>query len=174
MIECSKRELIKKRIENTMSFPKRIYTLDEFAAARQCIASGYKHSLEIVGTPSFKKNLQLILNLIHKADYYDNLRTYIRQIEEIDGISQLREKEASIWLNANVVNDRIEGARFIVQKTEQMKAYLMAEKYYEQGELFAVKKSVAFLQYLRTKSISEELKKKCDTAIKLWTVDSIL
>jgi len=130
--------------------------------------------MRIVGSPTFKNSVKEILTLIRKAGYHNFLRTYIRTIAEIDGVSQLREAEATIWLNTDMVKDIVEGARFIIQKTEQMKDYLAGEQYYEKGELSTVKKSIDFLQDLRKKRLTEELKKKCDEAIKLWTKETIL
>lgn len=132
------------------------------------------HRLRIVGSPVFKKSIKEILALVRQAGYYNFLRTYIRNIAEIDGVSQLRETEATIWLNTYIVKDIIEGTRFVIQKTEQMKDYLAGEQYYEKGELSTVKKSIEFLQNLKKKRITEELKKKCDETIKLWTKETIL
>ena len=157
-----------------MEFPDRIYTLEEFKKARTFIDQGHKHRLRIVGSPAFNKIVKQILALIRKADYYDFLRTYIRTITEIDGISQLREAEATIWLNTDMVKNIIEGARFVIQKTEQMKYYLAGEQHFEKGELPTVNKSVEFLQNLRKKRLTEELKDKCDETIRLWTSKTIL
>ena len=157
-----------------MEFPKRIYTLEEFAKTRECINKGYKHRLRTIGRPAFKESVREILTLIRKAGYYNTLRTYIRYIVEIDGVSQLREAEATIWLNTYMIKDSIEGARFIVQKVEQMKNYLEGEQYYEKGETSAVEKSVEFLQNLCKKKISEGQRKKCKEAIKLWATETIL
>lgn len=157
-----------------MEFPSRIYTLDEFKRARECVEKGYKHRLKIVGSLIFRSRVKVIMELIRKARYYDYLRTYIRQIEEINGLSQLREADAMLWLNLDIVKDPIEGARFIIQKTEQMKDYLAGNQYYEKGELAAVRKSVEFLQVLKNKRIDEELRKKCEEAVKMWTAETIL
>jgi hypothetical protein len=157
-----------------LEFPDRIYTLEEFKKARELIEDGYKHEIIVEGSSSFKKSVRRILTLIRKAGYTDFLRTYIRAITEIDGVSQLREIEATIWLNTNMVTDTVEGSRFIIQKAEQMKNYLAGERHYESGELSAIKKSLGFLQDLKKKKLSEELQKSCDEAIRSWTKDTIL
>ena len=157
-----------------MEFPDRIYTIEDFKRAKTCIDNGYKHQLKITGSPSFSNSIKQILELISKADYYEFLRTYIRTITEIEGISQLREADATIWLNTDIVKDIVEGGRFIIQKAEQMKNYLSGEQHYEKGEISAIKKSIEFLQSLRKKQLTEELKDKCDETIKLWTSKNIL
>lgn len=157
-----------------LEFPERIYTVEEFMKARECLERGYKHRLIIVGSSIFKNSVMEILALIRIAGYYDFLRTYIRQITEIDGLGQLREAEATLWLNTYVVKDAVEGARFIIQKAEQMKDYLAGKQYYEKGELSAVKKSVEFLQSLKEKKIDEGLRRKCEEALKLWTEERVL
>lgn len=161
-------------MKNSLEFPERIYTLEEFARARKCLEGGYRHRLRMVGSPAFKDRVREMLTLIRKAGYYDYLRTYVRLIMEIDGVSQLREAEATIWLNSYMVKEAVEGARFIIQKTEQMKDYLSGEQYYEKGELNAVKKSVEFLQTLMIKKIDKRLRNKCEEAVKLWTKETIL
>ncbi|MDQ1280092.1 MAG: hypothetical protein QG670_1354 [Thermoproteota archaeon] len=157
-----------------MGFPKRIYTLEEFTKARKCVEEGYRHRLRIVGSTVFKDRVDKMLKLIRKAGYYNYLRTYIRQIIEIDGVSQLREAEATIWLNSFTIKEAVEGARLIVQKTEQMKDYLSGEKYYERGELQTINKSVEFLKTLVKKRLNKEVRRSCEEVIKLWTKETIL
>lgn len=149
-------------------FPRRIYTVQEFAAARDALAEGHKHLLKVRGSDEFKVKVKEILALIKLAGYYDFLRTYIRQLSEIDGVSQLREAEATIWLNRFVVSNPFEGARFIIQKTEQMKAYLDGKLYYFGGEMAAVNRSIAFLGELKEKIKSEDLRSRCDEVLKQW------
>ena len=161
-------------MKNSLEFPERIYTLEEFRKARECVEGGYKHRLRVVGSPAFKGKVREMLSLIHKAGYYNYLRTYIRLIMEIDGVSQLREAEAIIWLNIYMVKEAVEGARFIVQKAEQMRDYLSGEQYYEMGELNAVKKSVEFLQTLMEKRIDKRLRNKCEETVRLWTKETVL
>ena len=73
-----------------------------------------------------------------------------------------------------MVKEAVEGARFIVQKAEQMRDYLSGEQYYERGELNAVKKSVEFLQTLMEKRIDKRLRNKCEETVRLWTKETVL
>lgn len=157
-----------------MSFPDRIYTIEEFMRARKSIEEGHIHRLRIMGQAAFKYKVKKTLALIKKAKYYTVLRTYIRRICEIEGMSQLRETEATIWLNHHVLNDPIESARFIIQKTYQMKAYLEGEKYYLKGELPAIDESITFLQKLEEKLIDKKMKTQCNEVIKQWTEKTVL
>lgn len=155
-------------------FPKRIYTVEEYMAARKALAEGYKHRLRIDGSPEFKIKIKEILNLVKKAKYYVFLRTYIRRICEMEGLSQLREAEATIWLNHYMIENPFAGARFIIQKAEQMKSYLEGKIYYISGELSAVRKSIVFLTKLRDSLNNEELKAQCDELLRQWTEDQVL
>lgn len=157
-----------------MEFPRRIYTVKEFIKARECIKKGYKHRLKIVGSRKFKEKVKKIKNLLRITDHYDFLRIYICRLEEINGIGQLRETEATIWLNSYLVDNPVEGARFVVQKTQQMKDYLEGKQYYEKGELATVEKSIEFLKALQDKRICNDLKIKCRDALKQWTKERIL
>lgn len=149
-------------------FPKRIYTLKEFGEARRALAEGYKHRLRVIGSPEFKKKVKDLLSYISSAGYRDFLRTYIRKISEVDGLSQLREADATIWLSSYVLENPFEGARFIIQKAEQMKSYLSGNLYYISGETSAVEKSVAFLERLRDGIKDEETRAKCEEVLKQW------
>ena len=151
-----------------IKFPRRIYTIEEFEEARKAVTDGHKHRLRIVGSSEFKRKVKEILAFINIAGYYDFLRRYIRKISEVNGVSQLREADASIWLNFYMVENPFEGARFIIQKTEQMKSYLNGKIYYIIGELPAVKKSVDFLEKLRNNIKDKDLKMKCEVVLQQW------
>jgi hypothetical protein len=151
-----------------MEFPKRVYTFEEVKKARELIAKGYKHRLNVVGSPDFRSKAKEALKLIRTAKYYDFLRTYIRQIREIDGLSQLREAEAAIWANNYAVADPVEAASFIIQKTQQMKDFLEGKLYYDKGEITAVQKRIEFLEALRDKSKNQAVKKECEENLKRW------
>jgi hypothetical protein len=56
------------------------------------------------------------LQYLKTAGYYDFLRTYVKDITEIDGITQLRETEVAIWANQYAVNNPIDAASLLVQK----------------------------------------------------------
>jgi len=151
-----------------MRFPKRVYTIKEVKRARELIAKGYRHRLKVVGSPDFKSKAKEALKLIRTAKYHDFLRTYIRQIREIDGLSQLREAEATIWANKYAVADPIEAAGFIIQKTQQMKDFIEGKLYYDKGEIKAVEKRKEFLETLKDKSKNQAVKKKCEENLNRW------
>ena len=151
-----------------MRFPERVYTVEEVKKARELIEKGYKHRLRVVGSPDFRSKAKEALKLIRTAKYYDFLRTYIRQIREIDGLSQLREAEAAIWANKYAVADPVEAAGFIIQKAQQMKDFIEGKLYYEKGEIKAVEKRIEFLEMLRDRSKNQAVKKKCEEALERW------
>lgn len=152
-----------------MKFPKRVYTVEEVKKARDVIESGHKHRLTVQGTWDFKQKVKAALKLVKVAKYYDFVRTYIRRIQEIDGISQLREAEAAIWANRYVVADPVDAASFIVQKTQQMKDYLEGRLYYEMGEKRAIDKRIEFLKVLENRSRDQTIKERCQEILKRWT-----
>lgn len=152
-----------------MRFPERVYTAEEVKKALELIGKGYKHNLEVNGSQDFRNKTEEALELIKTAEYYDFLRTYIRQIREIDGLSQLREAEAAIWANKYAVADPIEAAGFIIQKAQQMKDFIEGRLYYETAEVRAVKKRIEFLETLRDRSKDQAVKKECEENLKRWT-----
>ena len=154
--------------QRAMKFPKRVYTVEEVKKARALIEKGYKHRLRVVGSPDFKGKVKEALKMIKTANYYDFLRTYIRQIREIGGLSQLREEEVAIWANKYVVADSIEAAGFIVQKAQQMKDFIEGRLYYDKGEAGAIRKRIEFLETLRNRSRDQAVKKKCEENLKRW------
>lgn len=152
-----------------VKFSKRVYTTEEVEKARELIKKGHKHRLKIKGSPEFKQKVKEALDLIKTAQYYDFLHTYIKQVIEIDGFSQLRESEITIWANKYAVEDPIEGAGFLVQKAHQMKDYIEGRLYYDKGEINAVRKRIQFLEILRNKSKDQTVKRKCEESLKRWT-----
>jgi len=152
-----------------MNFPNRVYTTEEVERARELIKKGHKHHLKIEGSQEFQQKVKEALNLVKTAQYYDFLRTYIKQIIEIDGFSQLRESEIAIWANKYTVEDSIEGAGFLIQKAHQMKDYIEGKLYYDKGEINVVKKRIQFLETLKNKSKNQTIKKKCEESLKRWT-----
>lgn len=150
-------------------FPKRVYTVDEVEKARELVESGYKHRLIIKGCPRFKKRVRKALNHVKTAGLYDFLRSYIRQIAKIDGFSQLREAEASIWANMQLLENPIDAAGFFVQKASQMKEFLDGKLYYGgAAEARSVEKRIEFLESLRIKSKSSAVKDECRKILKKW------
>ena len=152
-----------------LDFPERVYTKEEVRQARSLIEKGYKHSLKVDGTPEFVCKVEKALGLIKTAGYYDFLRTYIRVIREISGLSQLREEEAAIWFHVKALDDPIDDAGFIVQKTQQMKDFIEGRVYYETAEIRAVNKRIEFLETLRDKTKDPAIKSKCEEQLKRWT-----
>ncbi len=151
-----------------MSFPERVYTVEELQQARELIEKGYKHSVTIEGTPDFKQKAEEVLNLIKTAGYYDFLRTYIKKIVEIEGLTQLRESEVAIWASKYTITDPVDAASLFIQKTQQMKDYIDGKLYYEMAELRAIKKRIEFLKTLKEKSNSHAVKKSCEELLKRW------
>ncbi len=151
-----------------MKFPNRVYTVEEVKKAKALIAKGYKHQLTVIGSPEFKRKVKEALKLIKTAKYYEFLRTYIKQIREIGGLSQLREAEVAIWANKHAIIDSIEGAGFIIQKAQQMKDFVEGRLYYDKAEAKAVRKRIEFIETLRDKSKNQDMKRKCDENLKRW------
>jgi len=97
-----------------MEFPEKVYTETEHKAAKKLIDKGYKHELTVEGEADFKQKVDSILSLIKTAGYYDFFRTYIRQIKEIDGLTQLRETEVAIWANKFAVENSVDAASLFI------------------------------------------------------------
>lgn len=151
-----------------MTFPERVYTNEEVEKARELVEKGYKHRLRLEGSKEFKQKVKEALRLIKTADYKDFFRTYVRQIIEIDGFSQLRTEEVSIWANKYTVAEPVDAASYFIQKAQQMKDYLEGKLYYDKGELNAIKKRIQFLETLKNKSKDQEIKQKCEELLKKW------
>ena len=154
--------------ESISEFPERVYTQDEVRRARRLIEQGHRHKLQISGSSEFTEKTREALRLIRKAGYYDLLRTYIREIREIDGLSQLRECDSAIWANIYAVQNAVDAACFFIQKTWQMKMYIEGEMYYgHEGETSAANKVLKFLRDLEKASNSDKIKEECRERIRL-------
>jgi len=151
-----------------MDFPKRVYTEEEVQKVKKIIEKGYKHELIIRGSPAFKEKLNEALKLIKLVGYYDFLRTYIRQIEEIDGFSQLHEADAAIWATLPMLEDPVDAASYIVQKAQQMKDYVEGKLYYGLGEMASIEKRIEFLEKLKEQTKDNAVKKRCEELLKRW------
>jgi len=151
-----------------MDFPERVYTKEEVDKARKLIEKGYKHDLKLKGNLEFVAKVEEALKLIKTAGYYEFLRTYIRAIREIEGLSQLREEEAAIWFNVKALDDPIDDAGFIIQKTQQMKDFIEGRLYYETAEIKAVNKRLEFVETLKNKTDNPTLKSRCEENLKRW------
>lgn len=138
------------------------------------IAHGYKHDLAVEGTSEFKQKISRILELVKTAGCYDFLRTYIRQIIEIDGLTQLRETEAAIWANKFAVENPVDAASLFIQKTYHMKQYIDGELYYGgSSERLTVEKRIEFLEALKNKTDEKKVKDECERLLKMWAESSL-
>jgi len=157
-----------------LSFPERIYTVKEVEKARELIQSGYRHRLTIKGTKVFKQKVRQALKLVKTAGYYDFLRTYIRNIIEIGGLTQLREADAAIWANKYAVKNPVDAASLFIQKAHHMKEYIEGKLYFGgEAEARSVKKRIEFLEKLKEKSRNKKVKEECERLLKSWS-ESIL
>ena len=152
-----------------MKFPDRVYTEKEVKTASELVEKGYKHSLTVEGSPNFKQKVNQALELVKTARYYEFLRTYIRQITEIDGLTQLRETEAVIWANKFAVENPVDAASLLIQKANHMKEYLEGKLYYGgNAEKRSVEKRIQFLEVLKEKSQAESVKEECERLLQMW------
>jgi hypothetical protein len=158
-----------------MEFPKRIYTGEEVEKARELVEKGYKHNLSIKGSQTFRRKMQQVLGLVTVAGYSDFLRMYIRSIEEIDGLTQLRQADAAIWANKYAVENPVDAASFFIQKAFQMKEYLEGKLYYGgKAEKRSIKKRREFLETLRIKTKDDKITAECDRLLKMWAESSMI
>ncbi len=157
-----------------MSFPERVYTTEEVAAAKTLVDQGHKHDLIVEGTPEFRKQVNQVMKLIKSAGYSDFLRSYIRRIMEIDGITQLRETEVAIWANKFAVENPVDAASLFIQKAFQMKEYLEGELYYGgNAEKRSVAKRIEFLEALKEKTSDKDVKEECERLREMWKDSSL-
>lgn len=157
-----------------MDFPEKVYTETEHKIAKKLIEEGYKHHLEVEGDAVFKQKVDHILELIRRAGYYEFFRTYIRQIKEIDGLTQLRETEVAIWANKFAVENAIDAASLFIQKAYHMKQYVDGELYYGgNSEKQTVEKRVEFLKTLKNKTDDKEIKDECERLLQMWAESSL-
>ena len=157
-----------------MSFPKRVYTAREVKKARDLVSKGYKHQLTVEGSLDFRQKVDKVLELTKIADYYDFLRTYIRKIIEIDGLTQLRETEAAIWANKFAVENPVDAASLFVQKAYSMKEYLDGELYYGgMAEKRSIEKRLEFLEALKNKTEDQSVKAECARLLQMWADSSL-
>lgn len=157
-----------------MSFPERVYTSKEVKNAKALVDQGFKHNLIVEGTPEFRKQVNQALELIKTAGYCDFLRSYIRMIMEIDGITQLRETEVTIWANKFAVENPVDAASLFIQKAYHMKEYLEGELYYGgNAEKRSVAKRIEFLQMLKGKTGDKEIRAECERLLEMWKDSSL-
>ncbi|MCW4018388.1 MAG: hypothetical protein NWF00_06895 [Candidatus Bathyarchaeota archaeon] len=157
-----------------MSFPERVYTQEEHKQAKQLVDEGYKHELTVSGEPVFVEKVNKALELAKTAGYYEFLRTYLRQIMEIDGLTQLRETEVAIWANEFAVENAVDFASLLVQKAYHMKEYLDGELYYGgASEKRTVQKRMEFLELLKNKTDDASIKEECERLLDMWRESSL-
>ncbi len=157
-----------------MEFPERVYTEEEVKTAKKLIDSGYKHNITVQGNPDFTVKVNKALELAKTAGYYEFVRTFLRQICEIDGITQLRETEVAIWANKFAVENEVDFASLLVQKAFHMKEYLEGELYYGgNAEKRSVQKRIEFLGVLKDKSTDASVKEECERLLEMWRESSL-
>jgi len=157
-----------------LDFPERIYTTEEHKKAKELIDKGYKHRLSVEGSLDFRQKVYRVLELVKIADYYESMRTYIRKIIEIDGLTQLRETEAAIWANKFAVENPVDAASLFVQKTYLMKQYIDGELYYGgSSEKRSVEKRMEFLELLKNKSREKDVIEECERLLQMWKDSSL-
>ena len=155
-------------------FPERVYTKQEHKKAKRLTDAGYKHELTVQGEQAFTSKVNEALELTKTAGCYDFIRTYLRLIKEIDGLTQLRETEVTIWANKFAVENPIDFASLLIQKAHHMKEYLEGELYYGgNAEKRSVAKRVEFLQILRDKSGDKNVKEECERLLQMWKESSL-
>lgn len=157
-----------------MDFPERIYTAEEHKRAKELTDKGYKHRLSVDGSLDFRQRVYRTLELVKIAGCYEFLRTYIRKIIETDGLTQLRETEGVIWANKFAVENPVDAASLLVQKTHQMKQYIDGEVYYGgASEKYSVERRIEFLEALKEVSQEKEVREECDRLLQMWKESSL-
>ncbi len=156
-----------------MSFPEKVFTGKEVKAAKALVDQGYKHSLNVQGKPEFTRKVKEALEYVKTAGYFDYLQTYIRSIQEIDGMTQLRQAEVSIWANKFAVDNPVDAASLFIQKAYHMQEYLEGKLYYGgAAEKRSIAKRIEFLEVLKDKSQDANVKEECARLLELWRDNS--
>ncbi|HVO85954.1 MAG TPA: hypothetical protein VMT06_02400, partial [Candidatus Eisenbacteria bacterium] len=95
-------------------------------------------------------------------------------IEEVDGLTQLRNADASIWTNKYAVENSVDAASMFVQKASVMKEYVELIHYYSgQAEKRSVQKRIEFLMSLKDKSREEKVIAECNRLLQFWRESSL-
>ena len=157
-----------------LGFPDKVYTTEEVKSAKVLVDQGYKHKLKVEGSSEFKEKVNQALDLVKTAEYYDFFVAHIREIKEIDGITQLRETEVAIWAGKFAVENPVDAASLFIQKAYHMKEYLGGELYYGgNAEKRSVAKRIEFLQVLKEKTKDNSVKEECNRLLEMWKESSI-
>jgi hypothetical protein len=94
---------------------------------------------------------------------------------EIDGLTQLRESEASIWANRYAVENPVDAASLFVQKAHHMREYLEGKLYYGgMAEKRSVEKRIELLKVLKEKTQEDKVKAECERLLKFWDESSLV
>jgi hypothetical protein len=158
-----------------MEFPERIYTTREVEEANRLLEKGYRHCLRVQGSSLFKQKVEEALALIGVAGYLDFLRMYIRRIEEIDGVTQLRQADASIWASMYAVENPVDLASVFIQKANAMREYLEGKLYYGgEAEKRSIEKRKEFLETLKKKAKEKEIAEECERLLNMWRESSMV
>ena len=161
--------LLQRRLDIVRVSPKESTPNKNTNKPRRLIDAGYKHELSVQGEPAFTAKVNEALELVKVAGLYDFLRTYVRQIKEIDGLTQLRETEVAIWANKFAVENPVDFASLLIQKAHHMKEYLEGELYYGgASEKRTVQKRIEFLELLKTKTDDAKVKEECERLLEMW------
>jgi hypothetical protein len=157
-----------------LSFPEKVYTGKEVKAAKALVEQGYRHKLLVEGKPDFTRKVKEALEYIETAGYIDYLQTYIRNITEIDGMTQLRQTEVAIWANKFAVDNPVDAASLFIQKAYTMQEYLDGKLYYGgKAEKRSIAKRIEFLTVLKEKTSDRSVKEECDRLLGLWNDSSL-
>ncbi|MFQ6076395.1 MAG: hypothetical protein ACE5Z5_09730 [Candidatus Bathyarchaeia archaeon] len=152
-----------------MEFPDNLSSQEERSAAKRLIEGGYRHEVEVVGRAGLKRKVVEAFEVLRLAGYYDFFRSYIRRVVEVEGLSQLREAEATLWISNVKVEEPVEAGRFFVQKAEQMRSYLEGlDTYLGVVERRTVMKSLEFLGALRDRVGDEDVRRRCGELLEEW------
>lgn len=148
--------------------------MEEHKKAREMLKSGHKHTLKINGAPAFEQKVKQIIELLKTAGYFDFFSSYIREITEIDGLTQLRETEVAIWANKFAVENPVDAASLFVQKAFVMKEYLEGELYYGgAAEKRSIEKRLEYLRTLKEKTKDESVRTECERLLEMWRESSL-
>ncbi|MEM1515616.1 MAG: hypothetical protein QXH24_06165 [Candidatus Bathyarchaeia archaeon] len=125
--------------------------------------------LRVEGSGEFREKVQRALELIKIAGYYDFFKTYICCIKEIEGFTQLRVSEATIWANKYAIDDPVDAAGRLIQEAYYMMMQIEGEETSESIiEFRAFEKRIEFLKKLMEISQDENIRKGCEKLIRMW------
>lgn len=125
--------------------------------------------MRVEGSPDFRARVREALKFVRVAGYYDFLRTYIKCIREVDGLTQLRVSEATIWANKYAVENPVDAASRFIHEAYYMQMYLEGRQMHEgMLEYQSFEKRIEFLRRLMERSRSQEVRRECERLIRMW------